>query len=129
MIAIIAILAGMLLPALAKAKTKAQGIACINNLKQLQLGWILYADDSQDQMPGVNGGSAPGPGQWVSGWLDFAANNVDNTNLLYLLDPQYAQIGPYLKSPGSTAVRPTRARPPLAGGSSPGCAASRPTCG
>jgi prepilin-type N-terminal cleavage/methylation domain-containing protein/prepilin-type processing-associated H-X9-DG protein len=99
-IAIIAILAGMLLPALSKAKAKAQGIFCINNLKQLQLGWILYADEHQDQMPGVNGGAVPGPGQWVSGWLDFSANNAQNTNLLYLLDSRYAQIGPYLQSPG-----------------------------
>ena len=47
-IAIIAILAGMLLPALSKAKTKAQGIKCMNNLKQLQVVWHLYADDNND---------------------------------------------------------------------------------
>jgi prepilin-type N-terminal cleavage/methylation domain-containing protein/prepilin-type processing-associated H-X9-DG protein len=44
-IAIIAILAGKLLPALAKAKQKATGIKCVNNLKQMQLAWQLYADD------------------------------------------------------------------------------------
>jgi prepilin-type N-terminal cleavage/methylation domain-containing protein/prepilin-type processing-associated H-X9-DG protein len=99
-IAIIAVLAGMLLPALAKAKTKAQGIYCVNNLKQLQLGWSLYTDDHNDRMPGVNGGTVAGPDQWVSGWLDFNSGNTHNTNLLYLLDARYAQIGPYMKSPG-----------------------------
>jgi prepilin-type N-terminal cleavage/methylation domain-containing protein len=49
-IAIIAILAGILLPALAKAKTKAQGILCLNNAKQLMLGWNLYAGDNEDRL-------------------------------------------------------------------------------
>lgn len=49
-IAIIAILAGLLLPALAKAKTKAQGIMCLNNSKQLMMGWNLYAGDFGDKL-------------------------------------------------------------------------------
>ncbi len=49
-IAIIAILAGMLLPALGKAKTKAQGIMCMNNTKQFMLAWNLYAGDNNDKV-------------------------------------------------------------------------------
>src|SRR5215813_13411175 len=49
-IAIIAILAAMLLPALAKSKAKATGIACLNNGRQLSLGWRMYADDKSDRI-------------------------------------------------------------------------------
>jgi prepilin-type N-terminal cleavage/methylation domain-containing protein len=49
-IAIIAILAAMLLPALAKAKQKAQLINCLNNQKQLALAWVMYANDNNDNI-------------------------------------------------------------------------------
>jgi prepilin-type N-terminal cleavage/methylation domain-containing protein/prepilin-type processing-associated H-X9-DG protein len=49
-IAIIAILAAMLLPALAKAKLKAQSATCLSNEKQLALAWVMYASDSQDRI-------------------------------------------------------------------------------
>ncbi|HVU27578.1 MAG TPA: prepilin-type N-terminal cleavage/methylation domain-containing protein [Verrucomicrobiae bacterium] len=50
-IAIIAILAAMLLPALARAKQKAQAAQCMNNNRQLMLAWVMYADDSGDNVP------------------------------------------------------------------------------
>jgi prepilin-type N-terminal cleavage/methylation domain-containing protein/prepilin-type processing-associated H-X9-DG protein len=98
-IAIIAILAALLLPALGRAKLKANGISCMNNLRQLQLGWFMYAQDNNDRIAGVSGGGYAAPDTWVSGWLDFSSNNPDNTNTLYLTDARYSQIGPYVKSP------------------------------
>jgi len=64
-IAIIAILAGLLLPALSRAKAQALNVACLNNLKQLQLCWHLYAADHDDRLPpnnfvyDVNGNNIP----------------------------------------------------------------------
>jgi prepilin-type N-terminal cleavage/methylation domain-containing protein len=60
-IAIIAILAAMLLPALSKAKQKAQALSCMNQLKQLTLGWVMYATDNSGKLV-PNGGSYGGNG-------------------------------------------------------------------
>jgi type II secretory pathway pseudopilin PulG len=49
-IAIIAILAALLLPTLTRAKLKAQGFFCVNNLKQLQLAWFMYSGDNSDRI-------------------------------------------------------------------------------
>lgn len=82
-IAIIAILAGMLLPALGKAKTKAQGIACMNNTKQLMLAWKLYVDDANGRLPyayAENQSSWKYNYAWVHGILDFNNGNQANWN-------------------------------------------------
>ena len=105
-IAIIAVLAALLLPALSRAKAKGQGIHCLNNLKQLQLGWLMYAGDNQEAIPGDNwqdeAAHVKNAGNWLTGWmapLDESAT-TDNTNTLFLLDVSYSQIGPYVKADG-----------------------------
>ena len=102
-IAIIAILAGMLLPALAKAKSKAQGILCMNNTKQLMLAWQMYTLDNNDKIVmsfhgamAQNGAAANNPNNapWVEGWLDWTTR-ADNTNVQYLIDPKYSKLAKY----------------------------------
>jgi prepilin-type N-terminal cleavage/methylation domain-containing protein len=80
-IAIIAILAAMLLPALAAAKNKAYAVQCVSNLKQLQLGWILYANDNSDQMM-ANSPSGAG-NSWCGGANESWASSPANTNQFY----------------------------------------------
>jgi prepilin-type N-terminal cleavage/methylation domain-containing protein/prepilin-type processing-associated H-X9-DG protein len=96
-ISIIAILAGMLLPALAKSKERAYAIKCMNNMKQLQIAFHLYADDNLGWFaPNVYGDK----GGWVSGWLDFNDSNPANYDPKTLLDPSMALLAPYTASPG-----------------------------
>ncbi len=79
--AIIAILAGMLLPALSKAKVAARKVSCIGNLKQLQLAWQQYTVDNDDRMPPsmIGGFSSMGtPGCWVQG---NAQSDLNSSNI------------------------------------------------
>src|SRR6184192_4321517 len=82
-IAIIAILAAMLLPAISKAKYKAQGIMCMNNHRQLMLAWRMYSEDNRDMLlfATADPGSPYAPYSWVQGVLDYAANNRSNWDI------------------------------------------------
>lgn len=96
-IAIIAILAAMLLPALAKAKAKAQQSACLNNLKQLQLAWVMYCDDNVDKLP--NNGkrtaiSSPTYPTWCNGDMSV---DTEAANIALI---KVGQIYPYTKNVG-----------------------------
>jgi prepilin-type N-terminal cleavage/methylation domain-containing protein/prepilin-type processing-associated H-X9-DG protein len=100
-IAIIAILAALLLPALAQAKKKAQGISCINNLKQLTLAAIVYAGDFQDAIVpnGTEGDTA-----WVNGDVRILPDATNTLNLVQgLLWPYNESFGIY-KCPGDLFI-------------------------
>jgi prepilin-type N-terminal cleavage/methylation domain-containing protein/prepilin-type processing-associated H-X9-DG protein len=90
-IAIIAILAALLLPALGRAKVRAQAIMCMSNTKQLTLAWISYASDNNDTLVINDNATTP---TWCPGWLDWTTQSF-NTNTLFLSDEQYAMMALY----------------------------------
>ena len=100
-IAIIAILAALLLPALAKAKHKAQGVMCLNNGKQLMVAWMIYADDNADKLANnfgvtetqitIRAGTFV---NWVNNVMDWTGSDqYGNFNPLYV---QNGVLAPYL---------------------------------
>ena len=93
-IAIIAILAAMLLPALGRAKQKAQGILCMNNGKQMMVAMHMYTGDNQEWFPPNEDSSGAAYG-WVRGDMNWASGSPDLTNILNLMDPKYALLAPY----------------------------------
>lgn len=93
-VGIIGVILCLLVPTLSRSSAKAKGLTCLKGLRQLQFAWQMFADEHQDQLPAVIGGSTPGPGAWVSGWLDFSSN-PDNTNTLYLTQERFSQLAAY----------------------------------
>lgn len=97
-IAIIAILAGMLLPTLAKSKARAQSIQCLNNVRQLSIAWLIYADEYNGRLAYNLGGEVSDRGvaqrtnlNWVNNILTWELDS-DNTNSVTLSD---SGLGPF----------------------------------
>jgi prepilin-type processing-associated H-X9-DG protein len=114
-IAIIAILASLLLPALSTAKARAHATRCVSNMKQMMVAFRLYADDHNGIFVPNTYNGADG---WLRGWLDFNGANPDNWDRDSLLNPQRAVLGPYTREPAiyqcpadwSTVAKPGEGR-------------------
>ena len=119
-IAIIAILAAMLLPALSKAKQKAQAVQCMNNTRQLMLGWIMYAGDNKDYICPVYGGGSPPTTQWPNYWVGgsmadyFLSINTDSITTAALY-PYVKNINAY-HCPGDISTQGQALTPPIVKG-------------
>ena len=100
-IAIIAVMAAILLPALSRARTRAQAMICLNNTKQLVLAWHIYADDNGERLPynlGLVGSSFRTDLNWVNNVMTWDLS-ADNTNLATLTK---ASLGSFVS--GNTGV-------------------------
>jgi len=99
--AIIAVLSGLLLPALSQARERARAIGCLNNTRQLLVAWQLYADDNGERLPynlGMAGSSFRSDLNWVNDVMTWDLSS-DNTNPATLTQ---ASLGPLVG--GNTAV-------------------------
>ena len=104
-IAIIAILAAMLLPALGKAKARAQAINCMNNGRQLMLGWIQYAQDNDDRVVnnfGITPTTAEIANQTYRNWVNNVMGWTADSQITNLVGIQKAPFNSYVG--GSIAI-------------------------
>jgi len=110
-IAIIAILAAMLLPCLSRAKLKAQAVTCMNNTKQLQLGWYMYTGDNDDKTPPIldDGNFTGTPFDWAKYWCAgtmLDANNSTNLGpIIYGLVYKYVSNVKVYKCPADISTQ------------------------
>lgn len=120
-VAVLALLTTLLIPALARTQSDSRAARCRSNHGQLIRAWQMYADDNNDRLVmsihgGLNaGGSAaslPTISPWALGWLDWTIT-PDNTNSIFLTEDRYAKLGKYfgksktiLKCPADTFVSP-----------------------
>jgi len=120
-IAVIAILAGLLLPSLARGKRAAETVVCLNNLKQFSCAWHLYADGNEEKIapnyPRMH--NYPTAPACVEGLMNCSMDDwPDNTNTLFLTR---SLLAPYLgRSIPSGAVRETTANRFIPAGSTRG---------
>lgn len=122
-IAMVALLGGLVLPTLAKSKSGNSNVQCLNNQRRLILAWQMYATDNLDRLimayhggdtQGGAGASNPNYAGWCMGWLDWTTSK-DNTNINFLNDPRYSKLAPHLgndpgvfKCPSDTAISPAQ---------------------
>lgn len=96
-VAIVGVLAGLLLPVLAKAKSQARRAQCVSAQRQLLLTWALYSTDHNEALV-ANGHGEPGaagtPRMWVAGDNHFYLPSYTNTD--FLVNPEYAAFAPYV---------------------------------
>ncbi len=98
-IAMLALLALTALTSLAKPQPNFKAALCQHNLKQLAAAWLMYPEDNRGNLvPNFGGVYVPANGQagWATGWLDWSPAS-DNTNILFLINPRYAALAPYVK--------------------------------
>ncbi len=99
-IAIIAILAAILFPVFAKARDQARKTSCLSNMKQLGLGFLMYAQDYDERLPGVNFGNGVGQGWPWTVW----AGSVDWTGVFTHAVQPYIKNRSIMQCPSGTEV-------------------------
>lgn len=94
-LAVLALGAMLLVPALARTQPDSRAARCLNNHRQLCRAWLMYASDNNERLATswFGTGTQPQP-RWAGGWLDWAVS-PDNTNTILLTDPRYSSLAQY----------------------------------
>jgi prepilin-type processing-associated H-X9-DG protein len=97
-ISLLAFLAGVMAPALARTRTNGREIVCVNNLQRLMGAAQMYAEDNASLLPANYHGieTSGSSSRWARGWLDWSTM-PDNTNTAYIADERYSSLASYLQ--------------------------------